>query len=99
LKLERLEALRGVAAVYVLLHHIIRARLGIEKGLLGLLFSFGQEAVILFFLLSGFVIFYSFSTGRDQSFGSYFRRRWLRIYPIFFVSLFIGWLLIYAVTQ
>jgi peptidoglycan/LPS O-acetylase OafA/YrhL len=51
IKLERLEALRGVAAVYVLLHHIIRARLGIEKGLLGLLFGFGQEAVILFFLL------------------------------------------------
>jgi peptidoglycan/LPS O-acetylase OafA/YrhL len=45
------------------------------------------------------VIFYSFSTGRDQSFGSYFRRRWLRIYPIFFVSLFISWLLVYAVTH
>ena len=90
-KLYQLEALRGAAALYVLAHHLVRARLGIEKGVLGFLFSFGQEAVILFFLLSGFVIFYSFSTGQDKSFSGYFRRRWLRIYPIFFVALFISW--------
>jgi peptidoglycan/LPS O-acetylase OafA/YrhL len=90
-RLSKLEALRGAAAVYVLAYHLVRARLGIEKGLLSFVFSFGQEAVILFFLLSGFVIYFSFSTGQDKSFAGYFRRRWLRIYPILFVALFISW--------
>jgi peptidoglycan/LPS O-acetylase OafA/YrhL len=92
-KLLRLEALRGLAALYVFAGHILIARLGIQHGLLSFIFRFGQEAVMLFFLLSGFVIFYSFSKGKDQTFGGYFRRRWLRIYPIFILALFVSWIL------
>lgn len=92
-KLIRLEALRGVAALYVFAGHVIIARLGVQHGLLSFVFRFGQEAVMLFFLLSGFVIFYSFSTGKDQTFKGYFRRRWLRIYPIFIFALFVTWIL------
>jgi peptidoglycan/LPS O-acetylase OafA/YrhL len=64
--------------------------LEIKHGLLSFLFRFGQEAVMLFFLLSGFVIYYSFSLGKDKSFQGYFQRRWLRIYPIFIFALLIG---------
>ncbi|NJR69233.1 MAG: acyltransferase, partial [Synechococcales cyanobacterium CRU_2_2] len=46
----------------------------------------GQESVILFFLLSGFVIDYSFSKSQDQSFSSYFQKRFFRLYiPLIFV--------------
>jgi peptidoglycan/LPS O-acetylase OafA/YrhL len=45
-----------------------------------ILFRFGQEAVITFFLLSGFVIDYSFQNSRTKTFGHYFSRRFYRIY-------------------
>lgn len=92
-KLLRLEALRGFAAVYVFAHHLVKGRLAISKGPLYYFFGFGQEAVILFFLLSGFVIYYSYSTGDDKSFTGYFFRRWFRIYPMYFLALGLSFLL------
>jgi peptidoglycan/LPS O-acetylase OafA/YrhL len=53
--LHQLDSLRGFAAAYVVVHH---AHLAPQSAFGNLLF-FGQEAVILFFLLSGFVIHYS----------------------------------------
>ena len=50
--------------------------------------SFGQEAVILFFLLSGFVIYYASLRGaRILRFGNYFSHRFRRIWPTFLISL------------
>lgn len=81
MKLYKLEALRGFAAFYVLLHHTIPAKsvnfLGYN---FGFIFRFGQEAVILFFLLSGFVINYSYKRSSDKTFKTYFFKRFLRIY-------------------
>lgn len=58
---------------------------------LEILTRFGQEAVILFFLVSGFVIYYSHSsTHNAKSAGEFIRRRALRIYPIFVISLLLG---------
>ncbi|MEV5040312.1 acyltransferase family protein [Microbacterium sp. LMI1x-1-1.1] len=70
-----LDVARAAAAVYVVLHHAIHV-----GGPVGVLFSFGQEAVLVFFLLSGFVIF---ANERDRSVrpGGYFLRRLRRIYP------------------
>ncbi len=51
-RLMKLESIRGFAAAYVVAHHSAIAYGGKPPLLLG----FGQEAVILFFLLSGFVI-------------------------------------------
>jgi peptidoglycan/LPS O-acetylase OafA/YrhL len=86
-KLLKLEAIRGAAALYVVLHHTIRdaSVLGYD---LSFLFRFGQEAVILFFILSGFVIEYSFKRGSDKTFTTYFVKRLLRIYiPLVLVYL------------
>lgn len=80
--LKQLDALRGFAAVYVFLHH---AQLMPNSGL-GALFYFGQEAVILFFLLSGFVIHYS-TRDRGIEIGTYLLHRVRRIYPILLVAL------------
>lgn len=84
--LESLDALRGLTALYVLLHH---AQL-LPNSRWGLLLSFGQEAVILFFLLSGFVIDHSLRNRRFNT-GRYLQLRTRRIYPIFLVALLLSY--------
>ncbi len=87
-KLSKLESIRGFAAVYVVLHHSFASGIVILGYDISFLFRFGQEAVILFFFLSGFVIQYSFLNSRDKSFKSFFLKRFLRIYiPLFIVFL------------
>ena len=88
MRLEKLEALRGFAALYVVLHHTISPNITHFGFKTGLLLRFGQEAVILFFLLSGFVINYSFKLSRSKHFGNYFAKRFCRIYiPLIAVML------------
>lgn len=90
-KLEKLEAVRGAAAIYVVFHHTVPRDiewLGIK---VGLLLSFGQEAIITFFLLSGFVITYSFQRSANKSFGHYFSNRFCRIYIPLFMAYVVTW--------
>ena len=79
-KLKKLEAVRGFAAVYIVLSHSLPVPLIIGGKDFSILFRFGQEAVILFFLLSGFVIQYAFTLSADKSFKTFFSKRFLRIY-------------------
>lgn len=79
-KLYKLEALRGLAAIYVVFHHALPHKYYVSGFNLYNFFRFGQEAVILFFMLSGFVISYSFAQSSDKSFRQYFLKRFLRIY-------------------
>jgi peptidoglycan/LPS O-acetylase OafA/YrhL len=79
-KLYKLEAVRGFAAIYTATGHIFSKNFIIAGHDFSNLLRFGQEAVILFFLLSGFVIQYSFSLSKDKSFGLFFSKRFLRIY-------------------
>jgi peptidoglycan/LPS O-acetylase OafA/YrhL len=92
-KLEKLDALRGLAALYVVIHHSVSHPIM----LLGLdfawLFRFGEEAVILFFLLSGFVINFSFAKSKDKSFGTYFFKRATRIYIPLLIVMALGYLM------
>ncbi len=89
-KFYRLECLRGAAALYVLLHHVSSNFLQLQHSIFGMPFRFGQEAVVLFFVLSGFVITYSISRGEDVGAKIYFLKRFRRIYPIFLVSLLLA---------
>jgi peptidoglycan/LPS O-acetylase OafA/YrhL len=89
-RLLKLEALRGFAALYVLLHHVSSSYLGLKSSLAGFPFRFGQEAVLVFFLLSGFVIHYSFHFSPRQGFVDYLIKRTRRIYPIFIIALFLS---------
>jgi peptidoglycan/LPS O-acetylase OafA/YrhL len=82
-----LDLVRGAAAVYVAVHHIVVAR-GWGTGL-GFAFRFGEEAVIVFFLLSGFVIFAN-EADRIHDWASYYLRRFLRIYPPFLAALLVS---------
>jgi len=92
-KFIKLECLRGFAAIYVVLHHNVRFSYDVLGFDLGELFRFGQEAVILFFLISGFVIYYSYSKNPSQTFWHYFKKRWLRIYIPLVLVFLIGYIL------
>ena len=91
--LWQLEALRGFAAFYVLLHHVSSSYLGWKHTVWGFPFRFGQEGVLVFFLLSGFVIYHAHGPHRRQGndFASYLVKRGRRIYPIFGLSLLLAY--------
>ncbi|MDD2451121.1 MAG: acyltransferase [Sulfurovum sp.] len=80
MRIVELEALRGFAAFYIFLHHTftkyIPCNIYFSK-----LFIFGQEAVMLFFLLSGYVIALS-QFKNNYQFNIYFLHRFLRIYSV-----------------
>lgn len=90
-----LEALRGFAAIIVVWHHIIehQNRLDPHYNPTGIL-SFnppGHLSVLIFFVLSGYVI------GRvhlqpleRKDIGLYIKKRFLRIYPIYIVTILLG---------
>lgn len=85
-KLYKLEAIRGFAAVYVVFYHLFASGIKIFNKDFSILFRFGQEAVILFFVLSGFVIYYSFEKSVNKTFSFFFKKRFLRIYiPVIIV--------------
>jgi peptidoglycan/LPS O-acetylase OafA/YrhL len=90
-RLAKLESIRGFAAFYVVLHHMAREFL--PHRWYRLPFVFGPEAVIVFFVLSGFVIFYSTSTNPlDLQLRNYSVKRVRRIYPIFLCALLLAYL-------
>ena len=92
-KLEKLESLRGFAALYVVFFHVLPQKIYLFGVNVGLLFRFGPEAVIVFFVLSGFVIKYTYERSKDKSFRFYFIRRFIRLYvPLFFIFL-LGYLI------
>lgn len=94
-KLDILECGRGFAAVYVFLYHLKP----LEGTPFDYFFRFGQEAVILFFLVSGFVIYHSFSSRTDSALRSFIAARVLRIYPVYLLSLAIAFAVSFVVKR
>ncbi|EAZ88671.1 acyltransferase family protein [Crocosphaera chwakensis] len=88
--IKKLDYIRGFAAFYVLIYHIFALTDFMPEIVENLFFSFGQEAVILFFLLSGFVIYLSVYPKTDLTFHYYFIRRFRRIYFPLIVALFLS---------
>lgn len=94
-KILELEALRGIASLYVFFHHTLFSFGIIHKNsLIGKFFSFGQEAVMVFFLLSGYVIALSLNK-RQYSFKTYFKHRFFRIYTVVIMGWMISFISIY----
>jgi peptidoglycan/LPS O-acetylase OafA/YrhL len=91
-KVAAIEGLRGFAATYVFLGHLVLGQFTQPTSWL-LIFRLGQEAVMLFFLVSGFVIMFSMETAANKSVWAYLRRRFFRIYPIFLLALALGYAL------
>jgi peptidoglycan/LPS O-acetylase OafA/YrhL len=96
----QLDGLRTVAFVLVLMHHLGPVTPNNSPGLplhlwtMNSLCSWGGSGVDLFFCLSGFLITFLL-LGEKKSFGNisfklFFVRRALRIWPVYYMLLFIG---------
>lgn len=89
-RIIELDALRGVAALLVVLFHYTTkyaSIYGIEYTVSVFNFSYGHYGVDLFFIISGFVIFLTLQKCKN---GFYFvYNRVARLYPTFWVSLII----------
>lgn len=83
--------LRGCASAYVFAGHVCPGYVVAKAGVVAFALKFGQEAVMCFFLLSGFVIYYSHHLHHDRSLSTYLVRRSRRIYPIFLLALGISY--------
>ena len=102
--IPRLEAFRGVAAMMVAVGHTVGtltwpANAERARSMIAFLFN-GTTAVLVFFVLSGFVLGISLDNSRQTHFwkkyGEFVARRLLRIYPACLISLALA--LIYIVT-
>jgi peptidoglycan/LPS O-acetylase OafA/YrhL len=91
---ESLDGLRGAAALAVVIHHSLNVYLDTESRswwlftpmLRALAARLGHPSVLLFFVLSGFVLYVSFLRGHDESYGSFLSRRVFRLYPAMIVA-------------
>lgn len=84
--IDSIQAVRAIAAIFVLLYHasaLISHRLNYD---LTSYFWYGYSGVDIFFVLSGFIIFYSASTHKNLTSTEFFARRLIRIYPIFWLA-------------
>ena len=89
-KLVGLDILRGLACLVVWLSHVRVATdyfVDAKYDFMQSFMAWGREAVVVFFVLSGIVINMASHNKTDRR--QYFRKRFLRIYPIFFVVLVI----------
>lgn len=88
MRLERITALRGVAAVIVVLYHVRQIALRDLGGSYGFgWFGFGHAGVDLFFVLSGFIIYHVHAgdIGHRARTAPFAEKRLARVYPIYWV--------------
>ncbi len=86
-----LDGLRGVAALMVVWYHIFEGFAFAEGSSIGF-FNHGYLAVDLFFMLSGFVISYSYDDrmGKELTIGKFIKRRLVRLHPMVIMGAVVG---------
>lgn len=91
---EILDGLRGVAAVIVVMFHLLETY---SKGVPYQLLNHGYLAVDFFFVLSGFVVGYAYDSrwNKGMTFGSFCKRRIIRLQPMLILGTIVGALLFY----
>lgn len=82
-RIKVLDTLRGFAAIVVLLFHY--SKYWNKESVLFTIFKYGYTGVILFFMISGFVIFLSINKISDAN--TFLFKRFSRLYPTFWVCL------------
>lgn len=91
---EILDGLRGVAAVIVVMFHLLETY---SKGVPYQILNHGYLAVDFFFVLSGFVVGYAYDSrwGAGMTFGNFCKRRIIRLQPMLIFGTVVGALLFY----
>lgn len=93
MKLNSIQVLRGIAAILVTYEHSMNLQISFSKSFQQSFFhlhNFGCIGVDLFFVISGFIMFYVASKYFDQQSGvSFLSNRFLRINPIYYIASFI----------
>jgi len=99
-RLPALTSLRFFAAFHVLMFHsFVMQGLDWAPAWLQQFASIGYVAVSMFFVLSGFILIYTYS-GTDFNIGHFWRARLARLYPVYLLSLALhGPLFFYAVLK
>jgi len=88
-----LDGLRGVAAILVVIFHILEPH---APDHLDLIINHGYLAVDFFFLLSGFVIGYAYDDRwTKMTLGDFFKRRLIRLQPMVILGSIIGAIFFY----
>jgi peptidoglycan/LPS O-acetylase OafA/YrhL len=99
-RLQSIDALRGIAALGVVLYHaVLQTTNAVPDNvfrwpvkLLQFVSAFGYVSVFLFFVISGFCIHLQWARARAQGespsikFGSFWRRRFRRLYPPYLIA-------------
>jgi peptidoglycan/LPS O-acetylase OafA/YrhL len=99
-RLKSIDALRGIAALGVVLYHaVMQGSNAVPPNffrwpvkLLQFVSSFGYIGVFLFFVISGFCIHLQWAKSRSQQqpqsirFGSFWKRRFRRLYPPYIIA-------------
>ena len=95
-RLGYLDSARGLAAILVLIFHAVLSFGKTNPELVGLsdffevYFDLGKIAVILFFIISGFVIPYSIKG--EKAVLQFVVSRFFRLYPVYWLSVILGFL-------
>jgi peptidoglycan/LPS O-acetylase OafA/YrhL len=77
---QELDALRGIAALTVLMYHYLLILPGFDANTSVYVLGAGYEAVLFFFVLSGFVLSLKFFAYKQVTYKSFVIKRFLRIY-------------------
>lgn len=92
---RRLDAAKGFAASVVCISHVVVNRNGSASS--PLVFHFGSEAVMAFFLISGFLIHWSsHQLGQFEGARKYFAKRATRVYSVWVPAMAAIALIVYA---
>lgn len=89
-RFQAIEGLRGVLAWAVVFSHLVYFADIYTHGFGGRIAHIGRPSVLIFIIVSGFVITHVLIE-RPEPYGSYLARRFMRIFPLFAVTSVIGY--------
>jgi peptidoglycan/LPS O-acetylase OafA/YrhL len=94
--IPELDGVRGVAVLLVVIYHAFLYNPGSSDELIALIQPYGHAGVDLFFVLSGFLItgILLNAKGRPAYFRDFYARRALRIWPLYYLLLFIAFAIV-----
>ena len=89
-RFRSLDAVRGIAALSVVLFHSVNSHPQVHENALGRVLMNGWTGVFLFFPVSGYCICAAMHRAENASPGRFLRRRWKRIYPPYLASVIVS---------